>query len=80
MRRARALMLLGLAAAAARCGSSTPAPRAIASKVIGQAGGRISSASGNLEVQVPAGALMSNVALTIQQIDPPAAGAVGQTF
>jgi hypothetical protein len=75
------LAVSGMALAVVGCGSSpTAGDRRIATGDIGQAGGRLVSTSGQVEVTIPPGAVTSNVAFTIQQVDSPRAGAVGQVF
>jgi hypothetical protein len=76
-------VLLGAAMAATGgggCGSSSTVDRPIVTMMIGQAGGSLSSANGRLDVTVPPGAVASDVAFTIEQVDSPRAGAVGQVF
>jgi hypothetical protein len=75
--------LLWLAAAATGLGCGSPggsSGRPVTRVEIGPAGGLVSAANGRIKVQIPAGALTSKVAITIQQIDPPAAGTIGQVF
>ena len=81
MNRVRVLVLLGLVVVAGtRCGSSSTGDRPIVTAIVGQNGGAASSQGGLVRLQVPAGAVTAEVAFTIQQIDAPAPGAVGQVF
>jgi hypothetical protein len=73
-------VLLWVAGAVAGCGSGSTVDRPITTMMVGEAGGSLSSANGRLDVSVPPGAVASDVAFTIQQIDSPRAGAVGQVF
>jgi len=73
-------LVAAVAALAAGCGSSALGDPPIKTVMIGQEGGQAASVDGSLKLQVPPGALESSVPITIQQIDAPAAGAVGATF
>lgn len=60
-------------------GDTSP-PVSPASQVIGASGGTLSTADGALVIQVPAGALTSDVTLTAAPITASASRAVGQTW
>jgi hypothetical protein len=81
MKRTRWLVLAGLVAAAgARCGSSASSGRPVSTAIVGQEGGQAVSDGGLVKLLVPAGAVNADVAFTIQQVDAPGPGAVGQVF
>lgn len=66
-------------ALAAAC-SPAADERPVTTAIVGASGGKAVSANGRLKIQVPPGALVSSMTLTIQQIDAPAPGAVGHVF
>ena len=49
-------------------------------KVVGTSGGAVTSSDGNLAVNIPAGALPSNVTITTEPAEAPATGAVGTVY
>jgi collagen type VII alpha len=70
-------MVLGAAA----CGSSLPTQnKEMTSAVVGPSGGMLASSDGALQVAIPAGALPSNVTVTIVPTTPPGSGAIGTTY
>jgi hypothetical protein len=72
---------LGLALACVACGGPPDiGGQPIKTTIIGQDGGQAASVTGLLKLQIPPGGLESPIAITIQQIDPPGAGVVGQAF
>jgi ZU5 domain len=73
------LLWLAAVATGLACGSPSSG-RPVTRAVIGPAGGQVSAAGGRIKVQIPPGALASDVAITLVQIDPPAAGAIGPVF
>jgi hypothetical protein len=76
-----AVIWLAAACAGLSCGSPAPSSgRPVTRQVIGAAGGQASAASGRFKIQIPPGALMSDVAITIRQVDPAVAGAIGPVF
>jgi hypothetical protein len=48
--------------------------------IVAAAGGQASTATGTFKVQVPPGALKVDGSITIQQVDPPAPGALGPVY
>jgi hypothetical protein len=80
MRRVELVLLLVPAVAAAACSTPNPDDRPIVTAVVGQTGGLAKSADGLVTLQVPAGAVNADVAFTIQQIDAPGPGAIGQVY
>ncbi|HXU60654.1 MAG TPA: hypothetical protein VN962_03070, partial [Polyangia bacterium] len=61
-----ALALTLTLALAAACGSSPLSNQATSTRVVGTAGGMVESADGALQVAIPAGALPSDVMVTIE--------------
>src|SRR5262245_32660067 len=82
MSRARTLFLLACTAlAGVRCSpSSSSGDRPVATAIVGQTGGQAVSVGGLVKLQMPAGAVTSDVAFTIQEVDPPGSGAVSPVF
>lgn len=76
----------GLLFAVTHCSSSdasspaAPVVTAPASKVVGASGGSISSADGNVDLVIPAGALASDVTITIQPATSPGTGSIGTVY
>ncbi len=71
------------AAVAVGCGGgskSTPGATAPATAVVGKSGGAVSSMDGNVGVTIPAGALGTDVMITVAPADAPASGAVGTVY
>jgi hypothetical protein len=72
---------LAYALAGAACGGPTDVGgQPIKTTIIGPEGGQASSVTGLLKLQIPPGGLETPLAITVQQIDPPGAGVVGQAF
>jgi len=67
-------------ALAAACGSSPLSHQAATAMVVGTAGGMVESADGALQVAIPAGALPSDVMMTIEAASAPGNGAVGTVY
>jgi len=82
MTRVHVLAVLGLAVlGGARCGGSTSSDgRPVVTAIVGQGGGQASSTGGTARLQVPAGAVTTDVPFTLQQVDAPGPGAVGPVF
>ena len=71
------------AAVAVGCGGgskSTPGATAPATAVVGKSGGAVSSMDGNVGVTIPAGALGTDVMITVAPAEAPASGAVGTVY
>ncbi len=67
--------------AAVGCGSSLPTQSTeMTSAVIGPTGGMAASSDGALQVAIPAGALASDVTVTIVPTTPPGTGSVGTVY
>src|SRR5262249_13167047 len=76
-----ALVWLAAALAGVPCGSpATSNGQPVTRQVVGPNGGTAATSNGRLKVLIPAGALKADVAITIQQVDSPAGGAIGQVY
>ncbi len=81
IRTSRALFSFLVLAAGVDCGSGSPSkPAAPATKTIGVMGGQLASSDGNLDVAIPAGAVGSDVTITVAPAEAPAAGAIGGVY
>jgi hypothetical protein len=58
------------------CGAPPVSGPPIKTVIIGPEGGQAGSVNGQLKIQIPAGGLDTSLAITVQQIDSPAPGAV----
>ncbi len=77
----RSGLCVAMALGAAGCGSSLPTQGGeMTSAVVGPSGGMLASSDGALQVAIPAGALPSNVTVTIVPTTPPGSGALGTTY
>jgi hypothetical protein len=77
-----AFVWLAAAVASVSCSSSPPSNgRPVTRQVIRpDSGGTAQTPNGRLKVQIPPMALKSEVAITIQEVDSPAAGAIGPVY
>jgi len=72
--------------AAVACGSSTSSQQPagalgpVAEQTIGASGGTVTSPDGTLTVAVPAGALGTDLKITVEEIAAPAPGSIGKTY
>jgi hypothetical protein len=73
---ALAAPFVALALAGAGCGTSPVGEPPIKTVIIGPEGGQAGSVNGELKIQIPPGGLDTSLAITVQQIDAPAMGAV----
>ncbi len=73
---------LTAACAGLSCGSpASSSGRPVTTQfIVAAAGGQASTSTGTFRVQVPPGALKVDGAITIQQVDPPAPGALGPVY
>ena len=70
-----------LAVLALGCGSgSLQSGKEMTSAVVGMTGGMVASSDGALQVVIPAGALSSDVMVTVEPIATPGAGSVGKVY
>src|SRR6478609_11061013 len=80
----RTSIFCSLTLAAAGCGgggsNQHPGGGMPTMKMVGPAGGAVSSSDGKLAVSIPAGALPADVNVTTEPVEAPAAGAVGTTY
>lgn len=80
-RRAFTFVWLAAAFASLACSASAPSDgRPVTRQVVGPMGGTAGTSNGRIKVLIPAGALKTNVDITIQQIDAPGPGAIGPVF
>src|SRR5262245_13424014 len=76
-----AFVWLAALVASVSCSSTPPSNgRPVTRQVVRPEGGMAQTPNGRLKVQIPNGALKSEVAITIQEVDSPAAGAIGPVF
>src|SRR5947209_8192135 len=77
---------VGCVVAVVACSSSTSSPQPsgalgpVAALTIGAMGGSSTSADGALTVAVPAGALGTDLEISVEEIASPAPGAIGKTY
>src|SRR5215831_14365907 len=71
-----------LAVLALGCGSSSlqSGSMEMTSAVVGMSGGMVASSDGALQVAIPAGALSSDVMVTVESIASPGTGSVGKVY
>src|SRR4051794_11414603 len=76
-----AFIWLAAALAGVSCGSPAPANGGpVPRQVVRPEGGTAGTPNGRLKIQIPPNALKSELAITIQEVDAPAAGAIGPVF
>src|SRR3954468_24462161 len=61
-------------------GSNSPGGAKPATAVVGKSGGAVTSMDGNVGVTIPAGALGTDVRITVAPAEAPASGAVGTVY